>query len=137
MDLLIRDILQEPFYSLPADRIAPEAYSLQKESLPFPASLLILVNMWIEIFFSGSLLANAILFIPQIVKLYREKDPKGVSLLMFFGFHFIQLSMIFHGLLVKDYLLAGGVFLIFLASLPVTFLILFYHYKNYKARISR
>jgi len=40
----------------------------------------------IEFLFSISLIANAICFIPQIVTLYREKNPKSLSLTMFLCF---------------------------------------------------
>ena len=84
-------------------------------------------STWIvQIGFSLSLLANALLFIPQIKALFRAKEAKGVSLLTFAGFNIIQLFTLLHGLLISDYLLAFGYFLSVLTCGTVTLLIIYY-----------
>ena len=62
----------------------------------------------IEYSFAASLFVNAVLFIPQIMRLWASKDSKEVSFITFFGFWLIQLATTLHGFLKKDYLLAFG-----------------------------
>ncbi|MGQ3892070.1 PQ-loop domain-containing transporter [Legionella sp. CNM-4043-24] len=78
--------------------------------------------------FSISLLVNAALFIPQIMALIKNKSAQGVSLLTFAGFNVIQLFTALHGLVIKDYLLAGGYFLSIMTCGTVSFLIFYYKY---------
>ncbi len=78
--------------------------------------------------FSISLLANAALFIPQIITLIKKKSALGVSLVTFVGFNIIQLFTLLHGLLEKDYLLAGGYFLSLITCGWVSCLIVYYKY---------
>lgn len=81
--------------------------------------------------FSISLLANAALFIPQIITLLKKQSALGVSLITFVGFNIIQLFTMLHGLLEKDYLLAGGYFLSLITCGWVSCLIIYYKYiKN-------
>ncbi len=81
--------------------------------------------------FSISLLANAALFIPQIVTLLKKQSALGVSLITFVGFNIIQLFTMLHGLLEKDYLLAGGYLLSLITCGCVSCLIVYYkHIKN-------
>ncbi|WP_347251998.1 PQ-loop domain-containing transporter [Legionella sp.] len=82
----------------------------------------------VQLGFSISLLVNAALFIPQIITLLKRKTTEGVSLITFVGFNIIQLFTIFHGLLVGDYLLAGGYLLSFIACGSVSILIIYYRY---------
>jgi MtN3 and saliva related transmembrane protein len=84
------------------------------------------LNEWIiEAGFSVGLLINALLFIPQILAIYRAKSAKGVT---FFGFNLIQLFTMFHGLIKKDYLLTLGYLLSLITSGIVTALIIYYDY---------
>lgn len=84
---------------------------------------------WIvEFGFTISLLANALLFIPQIMAIIKKKSAEGVSLITFAGFNIIQLFTLFHGLLAHDYLLAGGYFLSILTCGTVSVLIVYYRY---------
>lgn len=78
--------------------------------------------------FSISLIVNAALFIPQILSLIKTKSAHGVSLVTFSGFNAIQLFTLLHGLLVQDYLLAGGYLLSILTCGTVTLLIIYYKY---------
>lgn len=76
--------------------------------------------------FSLGLFFNAMLFVPQIVKLLRTKSAKGLSLLTFAGFSVIQIFTILHAYIAKDYLLFFGFLLSFLLCGTVTVLIIFY-----------
>lgn len=78
--------------------------------------------------FSISLLINAALFIPQIITLIKKKSAVGVSLITFAGFNVIQLFTMLHGLLEKDYLLAGGYLLSIITCGWVSCLIVYYKY---------
>lgn len=90
--------------------------------------------MWLTVFietvFSVGLFINAILFIPQIIRLYRTKNSTGLSLLTFAGFNFIQLFTLLHGYLRKDYLLMTGYFFSLITCGAVTCLILIYRKDN-------
>ncbi|MBA3285287.1 MAG: hypothetical protein H0U27_09565 [Nitrosopumilus sp.] len=87
-----------------------------------------LTNYVIEYGFSISLLINAALFIPQIIALLKSKSAEGVSLLTFTGFNAIQLFILLHGLIIKDYLLAIGYLLSILSCGMVTVLVIYYRY---------
>ena len=66
------------------------------------------VKELIELVFSAALIINALLFIPQIIKILKEKSAQGVSLLTFGGFLLIQLMIVLHGVINHDYLLVVG-----------------------------
>ncbi len=87
----------------------------------------LLINL-IEYGFSISLLINAALFIPQIIALIKSKSAEGVSLLTFAGFNVIQLFILLHGLLIKDYLLTIGYLLSIISCGMVTVLVIYYRY---------
>lgn len=87
--------------------------------------------MWeilVEAVFSFGLFVNAVLFIPQIIKLYKTKNADSLSLITFVGFNLIQLFVILHGYLRQDYLLIFGTTLSFLTSGMITALILYYRF---------
>jgi MtN3 and saliva related transmembrane protein len=81
---------------------------------------------FIEIVFSFSLVANAALFIPQAVKIYKRKSAYGVSLITFAGFNFIQLATVFHAYLAQDWILFWGYIISLIAGSTVTALIIKY-----------
>jgi len=85
-------------------------------------------HLIVEIGFSIGLLANALLFIPQIIAIIKNKSAKGVSLITFLGFNIIQLFTLFHGLILQDYILALGYLLSILTCGTVTFLVIYYNY---------
>lgn len=84
-----------------------------------------------------SLLANAALFIPQIITLIKKKSALDVSLVTFVGFNIIQLFTLLHGLLERDYLLVGGYFLSILTCGCVSCLIFYYKYLKPHRLISK
>lgn len=89
----------------------------------------------IEIGFSLGLFANVLLFIPQIIKLYKVKNPQGLSLLTFGGFNLIQLFTVLHGYLAKDYLLFWGYLFSMVTCGTVTVMICWYRIKNRNANV--
>ena len=88
------------------------------------------VKLLIEFIFSMGLFINAVLFLPQIVTLFKTKNPTGLSLLTFAGFNLIQLFIFLHGYLHNDYLLMIGYFLSFLTCGAVTVMIIYYRIQS-------
>lgn len=84
----------------------------------------------IEILFSLALFINALLFIPQVIKIIREKSAKSISLLTFTGFNLIQLTMMAHGLIHHDTLLIIGTGLSLITCGMVTVLTFYYEGKE-------
>lgn len=84
----------------------------------------------IEAVFSLALFINALLFLPQALKLIQQKKSGDISFTTFAGFNLIQLAMIAHGILVHDYLLVWGMMLTFVTCGFVSFLIIYYRVKN-------
>lgn len=74
----------------------------------------------IEAFFGIGMFANAVLFIPQAIKVFKNNSAASLSLITFFGFNLIQLSMVLHGLLHRDWFLVLGMGLSFLSCACVT-----------------
>ncbi|GHU11733.1 hypothetical protein FACS189449_03800 [Alphaproteobacteria bacterium] len=80
----------------------------------------------IEVVFGFGMFINAVLFIPQAVKIYKTKNADGVSLATFVGFCVIQLFTVLHGYIHQDYVLMFGYALSFVFCATVTFLIFLY-----------
>lgn len=83
----------------------------------------------IEVLFSLGLFINAGLFVPQAIKLYRTKNPQGLSLITFAGFNLIQLLAVLHGIIHKDPILILGFSLSLITCGMVTFLLICYRNK--------
>ena len=84
----------------------------------------------VEISFSVSLFVNAVIFIPQALRILINKDTKNVSFTTFFGFWLIQLVTTLHGFLHQDYLLAYGTLLSMITCGYVIWLLVYYKVKN-------
>lgn len=87
-----------------------------------------LIKDGINYLFGLGLFANAMLFVPQIIRLIKTKDANGVSLLMLSGFFSLQIISVLHGLVVKDYILSIG-FSFSLITCGLTLLLAIF-YKN-------
>jgi len=87
------------------------------------------VTSFIEIVFSLGLFINALLFVPQTIKIYKTKNVAELSLLTFAGFNIIQLFTLLHGYLHRDYILMGGYVLSLITCGAVTCFIIFYRSK--------
>jgi len=81
----------------------------------------------IEFIFSFALFANALLFIPQAIKISKEKAAEEISLLTFLGFLLIQFAIVLHGIINHDYLLMIGYLLSMLSCGAVVALTMFYN----------
>lgn len=84
----------------------------------------------VTIFFGAGLFINAILFIPQILALYKAKTAEDFSLITFIGFNIIQLSFALHGFAIHDYILAVGYLFSLFTCGSVTILIFLYKRNN-------
>ena len=85
----------------------------------------------IDFIFSSALFINAILFIPQALKIYQQKSAKDVSIFTFLGFLFIQIAIIAHGIIAKDMLLIYGYLLSVITCGSVVIFSLYYRkYDN-------
>lgn len=80
----------------------------------------------IEVVFSLGLFFNAILFIPQALRIARSKSAEGVSLFTFIGFNLMQIFTVLHAYFAKDYVLMIGFLLSFITCGAVTCLALKY-----------
>ena len=86
----------------------------------------------INFLFGLGLGINAMLFIPQIIKLIQTKDSKSLSLLMFGGFSLLQIISVLHGLVVSDHILAIGFSLSLLTCGTVFLLAVYYRLQAYR-----
>jgi len=89
-----------------------------------------IVPLIFSAFFSMALLINALLFIPQAIKIWREQTARGVSLITFLGFWIIQLVIVIHGIIKHDYLLALGYLLSMLTCGVVILLAVYFRHNN-------
>ncbi len=76
--------------------------------------------------FGFGLMINAALFVPQIVKILRDKSSEGVSFLTFGGFSVLQMTGILHGYLQGDKAIMFGMIASFLTCGSVAILTLVY-----------
>lgn len=88
-----------------------------------------IVRNIIEFVFSGALFFNALLFIPQFIRIFKEKSAKAISLTTFIGFLLIQIAVILHGIITSDYILIVGYFFSLVTCGSVVFLAIIYR-KN-------
>lgn len=85
-----------------------------------------ILKIIVDFVFGAGLFINALLFIPQAIKLYRTKNSRELSKVTFIGFCFIQLTAIFYGLLHHDWVLVFGYGLSLVTCGWTTVLIIFY-----------
>lgn len=86
----------------------------------------------VDFIFGVGLFINAMLFIPQAIKIYKNKHAKDISLITFAGFIITQLAAICYGYLHQDYILMGGYLLAILTCGTVTTLAFKYRHSNKK-----
>lgn len=87
-------------------------------------------SVFIESIFGLCLLFNAVVFIPQAVKVYRTKNVGGLSLITFIGFNIVQFFTILHGVINHDLILVYGNVLALITCGVVTFFIIKYGGKR-------
>jgi PAS domain S-box-containing protein len=78
-----------------------------------------------------ALFINAMLFIPQALRIYLDKSAKDISLVTFSGFIFINSVVAIHGYLHHDYILTVGYLLSAFACASVVMLSIYYRYLKH------
>jgi MtN3 and saliva related transmembrane protein len=84
----------------------------------------------VALIFGLGLVCNALLFVPQVIAVWRKKTDEGISLITFGGFSILQAIGIVHGLYQQDPSLTLGMAASLLTCGTVTFLTLYYRMKR-------
>jgi MtN3 and saliva related transmembrane protein len=70
-----------------------------------------ILKMIVEGQFGIGLIINAVLYVPQALRIFKEKGSRELSLIMFIGFWLLTLSQVVYGFYIHDHLLTWGTFL--------------------------
>jgi MtN3 and saliva related transmembrane protein len=84
----------------------------------------------VAVIFGLGLLGNALLFVPQVIAVWRKKSDEGISLVTFGGFSILQVIGIIHGLYQHDPSLVVGMAASLLTCGSVTGLTLIYRMRR-------
>lgn len=87
----------------------------------------------VAVVFGLGLVCNALLFVPQVLAVWRKKTDEGISLITFGGFSVLQVIGIVHGLYEHDLSLILGMSASLLSCGTVTALTLFYRLRRIRA----
>lgn len=87
----------------------------------------------VALIFGLGLGCNALLFVPQILAVYRRKSDEGISLLTFGGFTLIQVIGIIHGLYQHDPSLILGMTASLLTCGTLTLLTVIYRVRRLRS----
>jgi len=88
---------------------------------------------FVALLFGLGLGGNALLFVPQIVSVWRKKSDVGVSLLTSGGFSILQIIGIIHGLYQRDLSLNLGMAASLLTCGTLTLLTVVYRMRRQRA----
>jgi MtN3 and saliva related transmembrane protein len=88
------------------------------------------MKQFVAVVFGLGLLCNALLFVPQVLALWRKKNSEGVSLLTFGGFSVLQAIGIVHGFYQHDRSLVLGMAASLITCGTVTALTIFYRLRR-------
>ena len=84
----------------------------------------------VAVIFGLGLGCNALLFVPQVLAVWRKKSDEGISLITFGGFNVLQAIAIVHGFYQHDIALIQGMIASLLTCGSVTVLTLYYRAKR-------
>jgi MtN3 and saliva related transmembrane protein len=84
----------------------------------------------VAVIFGLGLVCNALLFVPQVIAIWRKKTDEGISLITFGGFSVLQAIGIVHGVYQQDLSLILGMAASLLSCGTVTFLTLYYRMRR-------
>ena len=84
----------------------------------------------VAVIFGLGLGCNALLFVPQVLAVWRKKTDEGISLITFGGFSVLQAIGIVHGLYQRDLSLILGMAASLLTCGSVTALTIFYRVRR-------
>jgi MtN3 and saliva related transmembrane protein len=88
---------------------------------------------FVAVVFGLGLLCNALLFVPQLIAVWRKKSDEGISLITFGGFSVLQGIGIVHGVYQRDASLILGMGASLLSCGSVTLLTLLYRVKRLRS----
>jgi MtN3 and saliva related transmembrane protein len=80
----------------------------------------------IDTIFGAGLFVNALLFIPQAIRIMKAKQARDLSITTFIGFSLLQLIATSYGWVHHDYILMIGYFLSLVTCGFVTCLVIYY-----------
>jgi MtN3 and saliva related transmembrane protein len=87
----------------------------------------------VAVIFGLGLVCNALLFVPQVLAVWRKKTDEGISLVTFGGFSVLQVVGIVHGCFQRDLSLILGMAASLLSCGTVTLLTVFYRVQRLRA----
>lgn len=87
----------------------------------------------VAVIFGLGLVCNALLFVPQVLAVWRKKTDEGISLITFGGFSILQVIGIIHGLYQHDLSLTLGMSASLLSCGSVTALTIFYRLRRIRS----
>jgi MtN3 and saliva related transmembrane protein len=90
----------------------------------------------VAVIFGLGLGCNALLFVPQVLAVWRKKSDEGISLITFGGFSVLQMVGIVHGVYQRDLSLILGMAASLLTCGSVTALTLYFRVKRMRAGVS-
>jgi MtN3 and saliva related transmembrane protein len=88
----------------------------------------------VAVVFGLGLIGNALLFVPQVIAVWRKKSDEGISLITFGGFSVLQAIGIEHGAYQRDPSLILGMAASLITCGSVTALTIFYRVQRLRAR---
>jgi MtN3 and saliva related transmembrane protein len=84
----------------------------------------------VAVIFGLGLGCNALLFVPQVLAVWRKKSDEGISLITFGGFNVLQMIGVVHGIYQQDWSLILGMIASLITSGTVTVLTLVYRMRR-------
>jgi MtN3 and saliva related transmembrane protein len=84
----------------------------------------------VAVIFGLGLIGNALLFVPQVIAVWRKKSDEGISLITFGGFSLLQAIGIVHGIYQHDSSLLLGMAASLLTCGSVTGLTILYRLRR-------
>ena len=87
----------------------------------------------VKVIFGLGLFCNALLFVPQVIAVWRKKTDEGISVTTFGGFSLLQAIAIVHGFYQHDQALILGMAASLLSCGTVTVLTLFYRLRRMRS----
>lgn len=87
----------------------------------------------VAVVFGLGLLCNALLFVPQVIAVWRKKTDEGISLVTFGGFSILQVIGTVHGIYQHDPSLIIGMAASLLTCGSVTALTILYRFRRLSA----
>ena len=87
----------------------------------------------VAVVFGLGLIGNALLFVPQVLAVWRKKSDEGISLITFGGFSVLQCIGIVHGVYQRDLSLILGMAASLLTCGSVTALTIYYRVRRMRA----